>query len=92
MLTHKYTISSKPPLLIIKNISGVRVPFYMVSPWTRGGHVFTEHADHNSQILFIEEWLSAKGYDNVRTDGMVPWRRQNMANLLNALDFDNVCP
>ncbi|PGH33019.1 phospholipase C [[Emmonsia] crescens] len=68
---------------------GVRVPFYMVSPWTRGGHVFTEHADHNSQILFIEEWLSAKGYDNVRTDGMVPWRRQNMANLLNALDFDN---
>ncbi|KAL2368122.1 hypothetical protein RJZ57_007499 [Blastomyces gilchristii] len=68
---------------------GVRVPFYIVSPWTRGGHVFTEHADHNSQILFIEEWLSAKGYDNIRTDGMVPWRRQNMANLLNALDFEN---
>ncbi|QSS54106.1 non-hemolytic phospholipase C precursor, Hc yeast-phase induced, conidia-enriched transcript [Histoplasma capsulatum var. duboisii H88] len=68
---------------------GVRVPFYIVSPWTRGGRVFTEHADHNSQILFIEEWLTAKGYNNVRTDEMVHWRRQNMAHLLNALDFEN---
>ncbi|PGH00993.1 hypothetical protein AJ79_08057 [Helicocarpus griseus UAMH5409] len=68
---------------------GVRVPFYIVSPWTRGGRVFTEHADHNSQILFIEEWLSAKGYENITTDEMVHWRRQNMANLVNALDFKN---
>lgn len=78
--------------LIIITISGVRVPFYIVSPWTRGGRVFTEHADHNSQILFIEEWLTAKGYNNVRTDEMVHWRRQNMAHLLNALDFENVRP
>ncbi|EEH23455.2 hypothetical protein PABG_05666 [Paracoccidioides brasiliensis Pb03] len=68
---------------------GVRVPFYIISPWTRGGRVFTEHADHNSQILFIEEWLSAKGYDNIRTDEMVHWRRKNMANLVNSLDFEN---
>ncbi|OAX81171.1 hypothetical protein ACJ72_04490 [Emergomyces africanus] len=82
----------KDPYDLFGNIytgPGVRVPFYIVSPWTRGGHVFTEHADHNSQILFIEEWLTAKGYDNIRTDEMVPWRRQNMANLLNMLDFEN---
>jgi phospholipase C len=34
--------------------AGYRVPFYITSPWTRGGKVFTEHADHNSHILFVE--------------------------------------
>lgn len=32
---------------------GFRLPFYVISPWTRGGHVFTERADHNSQIMFV---------------------------------------
>ncbi|KAL6252362.1 hypothetical protein RBB50_000080 [Rhinocladiella similis] len=69
---------------------GFRVPFYIVSPWTRTktGAVFTENADHNSQILFIEEWLAAKG-KSVVTDQMVPWRRQHMSNLVNAFDFDH---
>lgn len=65
---------------------GFRLPFYMVSPWTRGGHVFTEHSDHNSQIMFIEEWLAAKDF-NVKTDQMVPWRREHMSNLVGAFDF-----
>ncbi|KAJ5933635.1 hypothetical protein N7454_005964 [Penicillium verhagenii] len=68
---------------------GVRVPFYMVSPWTRGGRVFTERADHNSQILFVEQWLEARGYKNVQTPEMVNWRREHMSNLVNALDLDN---
>lgn len=68
---------------------GVRVPFYIVSPWTRGGRVFTERADHNSQILFLEQWLEARGYKNVQTPEMVNWRRQHMSNLVNALDLDN---
>ncbi|KAA8651475.1 nonhemolytic phospholipases C family protein [Aspergillus tanneri] len=68
---------------------GVRVPFYMVSPWTRGNRVFTERADHNSQILFLEEWLTARGYKNIQTDEMVHWRREHMSNLVNALDLDH---
>ncbi|KAI9042194.1 nonhemolytic phospholipases C family protein [Aspergillus affinis] len=68
---------------------GVRVPFYMVSPWTRGNRVFTERADHNSQILFLEEWLTAKGYKNIRTDEMVHWRREHMSNLVSALDLNH---
>lgn len=36
---------------------GFRVPFTIISPWTRGGHVFTEHADHTSQILFMGKLL-----------------------------------
>lgn len=67
---------------------GYRLPFYIVSPWTRGGAVFTEHADHNSQILFIEQWLASKGLDVV-TDQMVPWRRQHMSDLVSAFDFQN---
>ncbi|KAG4438159.1 hypothetical protein IFR05_006370 [Cadophora sp. M221] len=67
---------------------GFRLPFYIVSPWTRGGRVFTEHSDHNSQIKFVEEWLAAKG-KNVDTPEMVPWRRTHMSDLVNAFDFDN---
>ncbi len=68
---------------------GFRLPFYIVSPWTRGGHVFTEHADHNSQIIFVEQWLEAIGYTGVQTDQMPPWRRDHMSNLLNAFDFEH---
>lgn len=51
--------------------------------WTRNGNVFTEHADHNSQILFME-WLAAKGKDVV-TPEMVPWRREHMSTLVKCL-------
>ncbi|KUJ20808.1 PLC-E protein [Mollisia scopiformis] len=68
---------------------GFRLPFYIISPWTRGGHVFTEHADHNSQIMFLEQWLEALGYDNVQSKELPPWRRQHMSNLVNAFDFNN---
>ncbi|KAM0738212.1 hypothetical protein ACQRIT_007404 [Beauveria bassiana] len=66
---------------------GYRVPFYIISPWTRNGGVYTEHTDHNSQILFLEKWQEAKGRD-VKTDEMVHWRRENMGDLVNAFDFD----
>ncbi len=65
---------------------GPRVPFVIVSPWTAGGHVFTEHADHSSQIMFVEQWLATKGI-NITTPNIPPWRRQYMSNLVNAFDF-----
>ncbi|TVY34992.1 Non-hemolytic phospholipase C, partial [Lachnellula cervina] len=68
---------------------GFRLPFSIISPWTRGGHVFTEHADHNSQNLFVEEWLTAHGHQNIRSKEMPPWRREHMSNLLKAFDFDH---
>ncbi|KAI5289747.1 hypothetical protein KEM54_003291 [Ascosphaera aggregata] len=68
---------------------GLRVPFYIISPWTRGSRVFTEHADHTSQILFVEEWLKARGYNNVETLELNSWRREHMSNLVNAFDFDH---
>ncbi|KAG9599859.1 phosphoesterase-domain-containing protein, partial [Aureobasidium melanogenum] len=68
---------------------GFRLPFYIVSPWTRGGNVYTENADHVSQIKFVEKWLQAKGYNNVETSQVPAWRRQNMADLTNAFDFNH---
>ncbi|KAK3670244.1 hypothetical protein LTR78_009899 [Recurvomyces mirabilis] len=68
---------------------GFRIPFFVVSPWTRGGHVFTEHADHGSQIMFVEQWLEALGYNNIQSKELPPWRREHMSNLVNAFDFDN---
>ena len=68
---------------------GFRIPAMIISPWTRGGHVFTEHADHNSQTMFVEEWLTAHGYKNVQQENITPWRRAHMSNLVKAFDFDN---
>ncbi|RMZ79485.1 hypothetical protein DV738_g3307, partial [Chaetothyriales sp. CBS 135597] len=65
---------------------GFRVPFYIISPWTRGGNVFTEKADHVSQILFVEKWLASKGI-NVVTDQIPAWRREHMSDLTAAFDF-----
>ena len=67
---------------------GFRLPFYIVSPWTRGGNVFVENADHISQIKFIEQWQLAKG-KNVTTDQIPTWRRTHMSDLTKAFDFNN---
>ncbi|KAM0547825.1 hypothetical protein ACHAPJ_010171 [Fusarium lateritium] len=67
---------------------GFRVPFYIISPFTRNGGVYTEHCDHTSQLAFIEKWQAAKGRD-VKSNEVVPWRRENMADLVNAFDFEN---
>ncbi|KAF8830775.1 hypothetical protein HHX47_DHR2001047 [Lentinula edodes] len=39
---------------------GFRLPFTVISPWTRGGIVFTEPSDHISQTLFLEQWAAAR--------------------------------
>ncbi|KAB8349426.1 hypothetical protein FH972_023453 [Carpinus fangiana] len=65
---------------------GFRLPFYIISPWTRGGNVYTENVDHSSQTKFLEKWLAAKG-KNVVTQQIPAWRRANMADLTKAFDF-----
>ncbi|PHH79460.1 hypothetical protein CDD82_2379 [Ophiocordyceps australis] len=67
---------------------GFRVPFYIISPFTRNGGVYTGHADHSSQILFVEQWQAAKGR-SVVTQEMPAWRRRNMGDLVDAFDFDH---
>lgn len=67
---------------------GFRVPFYIVSPWTRGGHVFTEHAAHESTILFLEEWAKAHGKPFFSKE-IPDWRREQLSNLVKAFDFSS---
>jgi phospholipase C len=35
------------------HVLGLRIPLFIISPFTRGGHVFTERADHSSIIQFV---------------------------------------
>ncbi|KAF8588655.1 PLC-E [Ramaria rubella] len=76
---------------------GFRLPFYVISPWTRGGNVFTAPSDHSSQIMFMdvvptitfflkEKWLASKG-KNVVTDQLNSWRREHMSDLVQMFDF-----
>lgn len=67
---------------------GFRVPFYIISPWTRRGGVFTEMAAHESQILFLEEWAKARG-QGFHVKEVNTWRRKHFSNLLSAFDFAN---
>ncbi|KAK9461076.1 phosphoesterase family-domain-containing protein [Lipomyces oligophaga] len=67
---------------------GFRVPFFAISPWTRGGYVFTEPSDHTSQLLFLEKWAAAKG-KNVFLENISAWRRSHMSDLTNMFDFEN---
>ena len=62
---------------------GWRVPFFIVSPWTRGDNVFSEVADHTSLIQFIE-----KRFD-VKCPNISPWRRAVTSDLVSAFDFDH---
>ena len=65
---------------------GFRLPFTIVSPWTRKGGVFTEWSAHESQILFLEQWAAAQG-KGFTTQEMNPWRRRELSNLVRAFDF-----
>lgn len=62
---------------------GFRVPFFIISPWTRGPVTFSEVADHTSVIQFIEERFG------VHCPNISPWRRAVTSNLLAAFDFDH---
>ena len=65
---------------------GFRLPFYIISPWTRKGGVFTEHSAHESQIMFLEQWAEAHG-KGFHVKEINPWRRKHLSNLVNAFDF-----
>ena len=60
---------------------GFRVPLVIVSPWTRGGHVFSGVLDHVSPLLLIEKRF------NVRCPNISPWRRAVTGDMLAAFDF-----
>jgi len=60
---------------------GVRLPFIIVSPWTRGGRVCSQVFDATSVIQFLEKWTG------VKDPNITAWRRQVCGDLTSAFDF-----
>ncbi len=60
---------------------GPRVPMFVVSPWSRGGHVCSEVFDHTSVIRFLEI------VTGVVEPNISQWRRALCGDLTSAFDF-----
>lgn len=60
---------------------GPRVPLYVISPWSRGGWVNSQVADHTSVIRFIEARFG------VHEPLISPWRRAVCGDLQSCFDF-----
>ena len=60
---------------------GMRVPMYVVSPWSRGGYVSSEVFDHTSVIRFLETRFG------VAEPNISQWRRAVCGDLTGCFDF-----
>lgn len=60
---------------------GPRVPMYILSPWSKGGWVNSEVADHTSVGQFIEKRFG------VTIPAISPWHRAVSSDLTSAFDF-----
>jgi len=60
---------------------GVRVPLYVISPWSRGGWVNSQVFDHTSIIRFLEERFG------VEEPNISPYRRAVCGDLTSAFNF-----
>ena len=60
---------------------GMRVPMYVVSPWSKGGYVASEVFDHTSVIRFLETRFG------VHEPNISAWRRAVCGDLMSCFDF-----
>ncbi len=60
---------------------GPRVPMYILSPWSKGGWVNSEVADHTSVGQFIEKRFG------ITIPAITPWHRAVSGDLASAFDF-----
>jgi phospholipase C len=62
---------------------GPRVPMYIISPWSKGGWVDSQVADHTSVGQFLEKRFK------VNIPAISPWHRAVSSDLSSAFDFVN---
>jgi phospholipase C len=60
---------------------GARVPFTVVSPWSKGGWVNSEVASHASIGLFLEKWLG------ITVPAVSAWHRSVLSDLTSFFNF-----
>jgi phospholipase C len=61
---------------------GMRVPMLVISPFSRGGHVFSAVSDHTSQLRFLEARFG------VPVPNLSGWRRKTTSDLTGSLRLD----
>lgn len=61
---------------------GARVPLYVVSPWSRGGWVNSQVADHTSVGMFLERRFG------ITVPAISPWHRAVCSDLTSCFDFE----
>jgi len=62
---------------------GMRVPMLVISPFARGGHVFSEVSDHTSQLRFIATRFG------VPVPNLSEWRRSVTSDLSRSLNMNS---
>ncbi|MFT3927809.1 MAG: phospholipase C, phosphocholine-specific [Myxococcales bacterium] len=65
---------------------GMRVPMFVISPWSRGGYVNSEVFDHTSLVKFIERRFS-DSHRGIIEPNITKWRRAVTGDLTSAFDF-----
>jgi phospholipase C len=68
--------------------AGFRVPAIVISPWSVGGHIFSQVSDHTSGLRFIEEVTKAGGLSGkgpVTFSPISKWRRKTFGDFTGAL-------
>jgi phospholipase C len=68
--------------------AGFRVPATIVSPWSVGGHIFSEVSDHTSCLQLIEAVAAAGGLSGkgpVTFPNVSRWRRATFSNFTGSL-------
>ncbi len=74
-----------PPAAACPSGPGFRVPAFVISPWSVGGHIFSEVSDHTSGLRLIEA-VAAAGRPVRRRAGYLPQRQPLAREDLQRLD------
>jgi phospholipase C len=66
---------------------GVRVPCFIVSPWSKGGYVNSQVFDHTSLIRFIGAVFGPRVTGGLTETNITPWRTAVCGDLTTAFNF-----
>jgi phospholipase C len=82
-------VTANPPVAALGSLDGIsgpiglgfRVPCMVISPYSRGGLVYSGVLDHTSQLRLIETRLGTP------VPNLTPWRRAAVGDFTGAFDF-----
>jgi phospholipase C len=66
---------------------GVRVPCFIISPWSKGGYVNSQLFDHTSLIRFIEAVFGPRVPGGLSEPNITPWRAAVCGDLTSCFNF-----